>query len=213
MTDLLNLLASDFPQELLAGMIINFQISFIALTLGFALAVPCVLLLVAGRGWKRAVSPAIGLMRAAPTFVVMFFLLNALPREFKVFGIELSLSPEWIVALSLVPYVAAYVADNGKVAIIELRRGSRAAALLFMPNLVRAFTVLVMSSSAGVAIGVNEGIAVVLREAERYTALGDQMLVFAVGVIAFGLVFQVGFACVRITMRLLSNAERAKVPN
>lgn len=194
------MLTSGYPSELLAGMVVNFQISTIALLLGLILGA---VLLVAGAGRPRLVNPVIGLMRAAPTFVVMFFLLNTIPRQFQLIGIDVSLSPEWIVALSLVPYAAAYVVDNGKAAIEGLQSGSRSAALLFLPNLVRAFTVLVMSSSAGVAIGVNEGVAVVLREAETYPSFGDQMLVYAIGVCAFGIVFQIGFACVRIMMRLL----------
>ncbi|WP_171209677.1 MULTISPECIES: hypothetical protein [unclassified Ruegeria] len=210
MTELINLLNSDYPSELLTGMVVNFQIALIALAFGLALGVPCVLILFTGRFWTHAINPLVGLMRAAPTFVVMFFLLNTVPRQFQVLGANVSLSPELIVALSLVPYVAAYVVDNGKTAIIELRKGSHEAALLLIPNLIRAFVVLVMSSSAGVAIGVNEGIAVVLREAERYSTLGDQMLVFMIGVFAFGVVFQLGFACVRIGIHLFSNAKSSK---
>lgn len=209
MRDLITLLSSDYPIALFAGMLVNFQIALIALVVGLVLGIPSVLLLVAGRGGRRVVRPVIGLMRAAPTFVVMFFLLNIIPRQFELFGLSLSLTPEWIVALSLVPYAVSYVADNGTAAIMGLRNGSRAEALLFLPNLVRAFIVLGMSSSAGVAIGVNEGVAVVLREADKYTHIGDQMLVFAVGVVAFGAVFQVGFAGVRVMMRMLSTPNAA----
>ena len=209
MKHLTELLTSNYPIELLSGMLINFQIAGIALGLGLLLGVPFVVLLVSGRRSQRVVSSLIGLMRAAPTFVVMFFLLNIIPRQFTVLGADLSLSPASIVALSLVPYAASYVADNGKSAIIGLRSGSRAAALLFLPNLVRAFTVLVMSSSAGVAIGVNEGVAVVLREAERYRTMDEQMLVFAIGVFAFGAVFQIGFAIVRLMMRALADPQDA----
>ena len=200
MSDLKAILTSGYPTELLAGMVVNFQISTIALVLGLVFGV---VLLIIGSGRPSLVSPVTGLMRAAPTFVVMFFLLNTIPRRFRLFGLDVSLSPEWIVALSLAPYAIAYVVDNGKAAIEGLQSGSRSAALLFLPNLVRAFTVLVMSSSAGVAIGVNEGVAVVLREAETYAVLGDQMLVYAIGVCAFGIVFQIGFACVRLMMRVL----------
>jgi ABC-type arginine transport system permease subunit len=194
------ILTSSYPAELLAGMVVNFQISTIALVLGLVFGV---VLLIIEAGRPRLVSPVTGLMRAAPTFVVMFFLLNTIPRQFQVFGLGISLPPEWIVALSLVPYAIAYVVDNGKAAIEGLHSGSRSAALLFLPNLVRAFTVLVMSSSAGVAIGVNEGVAVVLRVAETYTGFGDQILIYAIGVCAFGIIFQIGFACVRLMMRWL----------
>ena len=204
MTSLTDLLASDYPADLASGMVVNFQIAAIALGLGLALGAPFVFLLLAGKLTRRLVSPLIGLMRAAPTFVVMFFLLNIIPRPYHFFGADLWMPPSLIVALSLVPYAAAYVADNGRAAIVGLRARSHTEALLFLPNLIRAFTVLVMSSSTGVAIGVNEGVAVVLREAERMPTLGGQMLFFAFGVLAFGAVFQIGFAIVRVMMRHLS---------
>jgi len=209
MTSLTDLLASNYPRDLATGMVVNFEIAAIALGLGLALGAPFVLLLLGGKLTRRLASPLIGLMRAAPTFVVMFFLLNIIPRPFLFFGTEVYLPPSLIVALSLTPYAAAYVADNGRAALLGLRAGSQTEALLFLPNLIRAFTVLVMSSSAGVAIGVNEGVAVVLREAERLPTLGEQMLCFAFGVFAFGAVFQVGFAIVRVMMRHLSRRKDA----
>ena len=125
----------------------------------------------------------IGLMRAAPTFVVMFFLLNIIPRDATLFGIGVAPSGIMIVALSLVPYSASYVADNGAEALRQLRAGSPLGALQFLPNVTRAFFVLVMSSSAGAAIGVTEGIAVILREAVLLPSLGGKLVVFAIGAI------------------------------
>ncbi|MCR9177790.1 MAG: hypothetical protein NXI19_17550 [Alphaproteobacteria bacterium] len=204
MTFLIELLTSDYPRDLLVGMVENFRIAAVALVLGLAVGAPIVFLQLLGRRWQRATAPVTGLMRAAPTFVVMFFLLNIIPKQFQLFGLEMSLSAALIVALSLVPYAAAYIVDNGRAALQGLRRGSRGEALLFLPNLVRAYVVLVMSSSAGVAIGVKEGVAVVLREADRFASTGEQMVVFAIGVFAFGAVFQLGFALVRMMMHLLS---------
>ena len=60
-------------------------------------------------------------MRAAPTFVVMFFLLNAMPRDATLFGVPFALSGVMTVALSLVPYSAAYIADAGVEALRQLR--------------------------------------------------------------------------------------------
>jgi len=109
-----------------------------------------------------------------------------------------------IVALSLVPYAAAYAADNGREAFRQLRVGSTDSALLFLPNIARAFFVLVMSSSTGAAIGVSEGVAVVLREAERWPSLGEKLVVFGIGVLAFGIVFQIGLALMRLLGRRLA---------
>jgi hypothetical protein len=107
------------------------------------------------------------------------------------------------VALSLVPYSASYVADNGAEALKQLRAGSPLGALQFLPNVTRAFFVLVMSSSAGAAIGVTEGIAVILRESVLLPSLGDKLVVFAIGILFFGVTLQVGFALMRLVQRRL----------
>ena len=202
MTVLVALVDRGYPADLLAGMAVNFQIAAVALGLGLALGLPLGLMQL-GDGLQRAlVAPSVGLMRVAPTFVVMFFLLNVIPRDASLFG--LALSAPMIVALSLVPYAAAYAADNGREAFRQLRVGSADSALLFLPNIARAFFVLVMSSSTGAAIGVSEGVAVVLREAERWPSLGEKLVVFGIGVLAFGVVFQIGLALMRLLGRRLA---------
>jgi hypothetical protein len=66
-----------------------------------------------------------------------------------------------------------------------------------------------MASSAGAAIGVSEGVAVILREAERWSSIGDKLVVFGVGVLAFGIVFQIGFALMRLLRRYLAVSATA----
>ena len=194
MNPLFDRLSSDFLPRFLGGVVVNFEIAGIAIALGLA----CGLLLAVARLYGGALGAAaasiIALMRAAPTFVVMFFLLNAIPRDAALFGVPLALSGIMAVALSLLPYAAAYIADAGVEALEQLRRGSPLGSLLFLPNVTRAFFVLVMSSSAGAAIGVTEGITVILRQAERLPDLGDRLLLFAVGIVLFGIPLQIGFA-------------------
>ena len=201
----------DFLPSLLLGMVVNFQIATISLLIG--------LMLGGALGWARlsggvvgAIAwPVVAVMRAAPTFVVMFFLLNAIPRDAQVGWINdlfstqvpLAPSPMMTVALSLVPFAAAYVVDNGIAAIRHLRNGSTLGALLFLPNLARAFVILVMSSSTGAAIGVTEGISVILREAALAPSLAEKLVIFAIGIATFGIILQVGFAVMRLLERTL----------
>jgi ABC-type arginine transport system permease subunit len=189
--------SAEFIPELLAGMAINFEIAAIALAIGLALGALLALARLGGGVLGAIATSLIGLMRAAPTFVVMFFLLNIIPRDAMLFGIGMAPSGIMIVALSLVPYSASYVADNGAEALKQLRAGSPLGALQFLPNVTRAFFVLVMSSSAGAAIGVTEGIAVILRESVLLPSLGDKLVVF------FGVTLQVGFALMRLVQRRL----------
>jgi ABC-type arginine transport system permease subunit len=194
---------TGFFPDLLAGMVVNFQIAAIALVLGLALGGLLALGRLGGGAAGAVATGLIGLMRAAPTFVVMFFLLNIIPRDAMLFGIGVSPSPLMIVALSLVPYSSSYVADNGAEALKQLRAGSPLGALQFLPNVTRAFFVLVMSSSAGAAIGVTEGIAVILREAVLLPALFDKLVLFAIGILFFGITLQAGFALIRVLQRYL----------
>lgn len=194
---------SGFFADLLAGMVVNFQIAAIALVLGLALGGLLALGRLGGGAAGAVATGSIGLMRAAPTFVVMFFLLNIIPRDATLFGIGVTPSPLMIVALSLVPYSSSYVADNGAEALKQLRAGSPLGALQFLPNVTRAFFVLVMSSSAGAAIGVTEGIAVILREAVLLPALVDKLVLFAIGILFFGITLQAGFAIIRVLQRYL----------
>jgi len=195
--------SAEFVPELLAGMVVNFQIAAIALVVGLALGALLALARLGGGVLGATATSLIGLMRAAPTFVVMFFLLNIIPRDATLFGIGVAPSGIMIVALSLVPYSASYVADNGAEALKQLRAGSPLGALQFLPNITRAFFVLVMSSSAGAAIGVTEGIAVILREAVLLPSLGGKLVVFAIGIIFFGVTLQAGFALMRLLQRHL----------
>jgi ABC-type arginine transport system permease subunit len=204
-------ISPDFVPQLLAGMVVNFQIAAIALLIGLAVGGLLTLAKLAGGVRGGVATTLIGLMRAAPTFVVMFFLLNIIPADATLFGVHVAPSGVMIVALSLMPYAAAYVADNGAEALRQLRDGSPLGALLFLPNVTRAFFVLVMSSSAGAAIGVPEGIAVILREAELMPALADKMVLFAIGILCFGITLQAGFALMRLLQRHLGRlAVRAR---
>jgi len=198
------LLSSEFLPRLLAGMAINFEIAGIAISLGLVLGLVLALARLYGGVAGAAAASAVALMRAAPTFVVMFFLLNAIPRDATLFGQEFALSGIMTVALSLIPYSASYVADSGVEALKQLRGGSPLGALLFLPNITRAFFVLVMSSSAGAAIGVVEGITVILRQAEHLPTLADKLVLYAVGIVLFGIPLQAGFALMSFLHRYLS---------
>jgi His/Glu/Gln/Arg/opine family amino acid ABC transporter permease subunit len=193
----------DYVPSLLGGMVTNFEISIIALLLGLVVGIPLAALrFYGGRASAAFAAVVVSLMRAAPTFVVMFFLLNVV-RDVSLFGMKLTMSGVMTVAVSLVPYSAAYTADAGVDALRQWRRGSPLGALLFLPNITRAFFVIVMASGAAAAIGVPEGISVMVREAALLSTLGDRLVVFAVGIVLFGVPLQIGLALMRWLQREL----------
>jgi hypothetical protein len=196
-------LFSQFLPVFLAGMSINFEIATIALVIGIALGAVLVFARLRGGALAVIAGSVVALMRAAPTFVVMFFLLNTVPQRN-------SLPGALIVALALVPYAAAYVSDNGYAAVTQWRAGSALAGFLILPNIARAFFVLVMSSSVGAAIGVHEGITVILHEAEHLHAIGDKLMLFAIGIACFGIPLQATFAATRYIQNHLGNRTLRK---
>lgn len=186
-------LPEGFLAEFLSGMLVNFEIAGLSILFGLVLGLMFTAALARGGIAKAMVSPFVALMRAAPTFVLMFFILNAIPRDATLFGQPFALSGAMIVALSLTPYSAAFVADSGLDAWRQMKTDSHEGALLFLPNITRAFFVLVMSSSAGAAIGVPEGITVILRHTAHLASLGDKLWIFVVGIVLFSIPLQLGF--------------------
>ena len=79
------------------------QIASLALVIGLALGTPPAFARLR-HGVLGAISAGImGLMRATPTFVVMFFLLDVIPPHICLFGKSFTLSSTMIVVISLVP--------------------------------------------------------------------------------------------------------------
>jgi His/Glu/Gln/Arg/opine family amino acid ABC transporter permease subunit len=202
MSAFLAALPDGFLERLLAGVGLNFWIATVALALGLAAGLPLALCLAStARGLRWAAAPVIALMRAAPTFVVMYFLFQVLNAGT---GTGPTLSPLMMVAWALMPYAAAYIADSGADALRHWRAGSRSAALLFLPNLLRAYFVMVMSSGIAAAIGVQEGISIILRQANEMASFPQQLGVYALGILVFGLILQTGLLAVTALRRYAS---------
>jgi hypothetical protein len=203
-------LPPGFLPHLLAGMMRDFAMAGMALGMGLLLGVPLALAWAMRSRLRLVPNAIVQLLRAAPTFVVMFFLLNILPHRLQLAGVTLTITREFTVALSLMPYSAAVVAENGAEALRQWRGGSLLAALLFLPNLARTYFVLVMSSGSAAAIGVQEGIAVILRQADQFPSVLDRLWVFAIGVFVYGLILQTGFLLVMELRRSLAHRVVAR---
>jgi sensor histidine kinase YesM len=138
----------------------------------------------------------IGVIRAIPTFLLMICLLYLIPKQIVIAGSSYSLSGFVIVVLSLIPYAVAYVFDNFSESIRQWRKGQMVTALQLLPNLSRMYFILIMSSSSGAAIGVNEGVTTLLHYATRVGSLQERLVLYAVGILFFGILMQTAFALI-----------------
>lgn len=203
-------IAAGFVPAFLGGLMLNISIAGASLLLGLAVGLPLALLRLGGGVQGRLAGTLTGLLRVAPTFVVMFFLLNLLPPAATLGPWRVPLHGEVVVVLSLVVYATAYVSDTGLDAIRHWRAGAHELGLLFLPALARALFVLVMASSTGAAIGVNEAVTVTLRQAQALASVGDRLLLFGAVIVFFTCLLQSAFLLVeRLRQRLVAHAGRA----
>lgn len=198
-------LLADFLPRFFAALAVNFGIATSAVACGLLAGLPLAAARLMPGLAGRSAQGLVALLRAAPTFVVMFFLLNALPRGLHLGPLQLAMTPWLSVMLSLAIYATAYVSDNALEAAQQWRKGSRVAALLFPMGLVRAFFVMVLSSGFGAAVGVIEATTVTLRQVEALEDTGQRLLLMATVVAIFVLLFQGIYQLIeRLRRRLLA---------
>ena len=201
---------SAFLPQLMAGFAVNLQIAAAATVISLALGLTLALLRHSVPGARRTIQILVRLMQATPTYAIMFLALNALPRNMELFGVPITGLVAVVLAQSV--YLTSYVEENAHHAIERLSRNELEQALLFVPNLVRGFIVVVMSSGFAAAIGVSEAVGVTIRQAEHLHALGDRVLLFLVVIALFASVFSAATALIRCAMRYLSGAPAAFTP-
>jgi hypothetical protein len=176
----------QFIPVLLAGFLVNLEIGVAAVGIAVAVGVPLSLLRRRFGLVRRLIRTCIGLMQALPTYVAMFFILILLPRDLSVLGHTITGVIAVVLAQSI--YLTAYVAEEAYEALGHLSRNDRERALLFLPNLMRGFVVVVMSSGFGAAVGVSEAVSATMRQAERLSTPGERILLFAVAIAFFAVV-------------------------
>lgn len=185
---------SAFLPAFFAGLAVNVSIAAAAMSCGLLAGAPLALARQT-QGWRgRTADALVAPLRAAPTFVVMFFLLNVMPRELTFGPWALAMSPWAAVSLALAVYATAYVSDTAVVALQQWRQGARGAALLWLMGLLRAFFVMVLSSGFGAAIGVVEATTVTLRALEGLPTLGARLALMGLVVAVFVALFQTLYA-------------------
>lgn len=196
MYDALSFLPAGFIPDLLNGMKVNFQIASAILILSLLIGGVLTVVSLMGGFVRMIIAFFIAAIRAMPTFLAMICLLYLIPKQIVIAQLSFALSGAEIVVLSLLPYAVAYVFDNFSESIRQWRQGQLVTALQLLPNLSRLYFILIMSSSAGAAIGVTEGVTTLLRYASRLESTQERMLLYAIGILFFGIIMQTAFALI-----------------
>jgi len=155
MLDTLFSLASGF----LYAFRINLEVGLFSLFGGMLLALPLTWSRLHGSRPRKVTEGFITLLRAFPVFVLMFALLNILSHSAFVTQYFTQNIPKVVLTVALCAYSTAVVSDAAEDSWNHYRRADYAQALLLLPTLFRIFTILVMSSSIGAAIGVQDSVS------------------------------------------------------
>ena len=180
----------NFLPRFVTGLVVNFQMAVWSIAGGLLLALPLAYVRMEGGIAGKLSDGLVAVFRSAPTFVLVFFLVNAVPSQFSVAGVSIQMTPWLAVVLALVVYGAAYLSDTGIEPLRELRQGSVVAALLYLMTAVRAFFMMVLSSCFGAAVGVVESVTVTLRTIENLPSVQDRLILIAVVIGIFTVCFQ-----------------------
>jgi len=183
-----NILFDLLPGFLLA-FTINLQVGMLALLGGILVGLPLTWLCLRGGLIGKVSTFTIALMRAFPAFVLMFVLLNFFSEELQTVHTTLENFHKTILILALSTYSAAVISDAAKDSWYHYCRSERAEALLIIPNIFRIFTILVMASSLGAAIGVKEAVSYTLIQIDTMADPSDRIVTVFVVTIFFMLFF------------------------
>jgi ABC-type arginine/histidine transport system permease subunit len=186
---MLDVLMNFFPR-FVSGLIVNFQMAMWAIAGGLLVALPLAYVRLMGGFAGKSCDALVAVFRSAPTFVLVFFLVNVVPSQFSVAGLSMQMTPWLAVVCALIVYGAAYLSDTGIEPLRHLKEGSVVSALLYLMTAVRAFFMMVLSSCFGAAVGVVESITVTLRTIENLPSVQDRLLLIAVVIGIFTVCFQ-----------------------
>lgn len=156
-SDLLEVFATWTPY-LAVGFAWNILISVAAMLLGMTFGAGLAHGRLSARpGLGNAARLLTEVTRNVPTFVCLFYLAFLLPSEIPI-GAGLALTiPAWFkAALALSVAVCGYVSDTLSEALMDRRHGRPEGMILFLPNCVSYFLIIVMASSTASVIGVAE---------------------------------------------------------
>ena len=155
--ELIGVLATWTPY-LAGGFVWNIIISATSMLLGTVFGAGLALMRLSASAWLRRTARGVTeVSRNIPTFICLFYLAFLLPTEIPLgFGLAVPL-PAWVKAsLALSVAVTGYVSDTLASALHDDRRGLPEGRMLFLPNWMAYFLIIVMASSTASVIGVSE---------------------------------------------------------
>lgn len=187
---MLPVMAASYLNWLMAA-----QIMVVGYLLGSALAMARY----AAKPFNTAMAPVFTVLRAAPSFVVMFFLLAVGDREQGIFNTGFRVNGIAAVVISCSVYSVMFVSDT---MLANFRRNESANlirnTITAFPSLLRCFFICFLSTAAGAAVGVPEALGTALRMANAMASSADRLALLGGVVVFFAISMQLCMALCRM---------------
>jgi ABC-type amino acid transport system permease subunit len=149
---------SQFLIEFLDAFVTNITIGVLALAGGMLVGIPLAYLRRASGLGGRLAAGFVALLRASPVFVLMFLFVNVFGSTVTLSGLSDRDLTYASLILALCAYSFSVVSDVVLDALEQRDAGNHQVVKLLIPNLFRIFSILVMATSVGAAIGVREAV-------------------------------------------------------
>ncbi len=185
----------------LQALAINLSVGLIVLVLGLMLGfVTAVARLGSSPIGSSLMNFFIGVLRAAPSYVLLFVALPILTAA-KMFGGEIVL----LLALFLALLAGALAScSDACVTFLQYRaQGQTKQAWLIVPNIFQTFIVAVMTSGMGAAIGVHEAVHYTLTLADTFETRMERIILVGMVILFFaGILGFAKFLSTRLSSRI-----------
>jgi ABC-type amino acid transport system permease subunit len=140
---------------------------------------------------KSLASPVISFLRAFPTFVLMFVLWNFMPRTQNLTVTNIISDQEIILIFALSAYSISSLSDVIADALHFRYLGDTQRSWLVIPNIFRIYVTLVLTTSIGAAIGVNEAVTYSLIFSDGLVNRSEKIVLLMTASVLFAVFFTV----------------------
>lgn len=181
-----------FLNKFLMGFLVNLKITALCCLVGGIAAVPVAAARLGTNRFFKAIANAfLTLCRAAPVFVVLFFLLGQFTTENETLELWFGDTRVGIAVLAIAPFVVHHFAGHFEDFTFQYWLRDYHGAFVMFPNIARSIIVIFSASCLGAAIGVSEAMSALFIHADSQDSGFLRLCVLAFGALFFVMIAQV----------------------
>ena len=198
----------DIFKTIIIASYLNWYMAVQVIVIGYILGAMLAIIRYNSKFASVLLTPIFSILRYAPSFVVMFFLLALGDVESGLFNTGFRINGILAVVVSLSVYSTIFISDLA-VANFHKRKSANLIRQFSetFPGVLRCFFICFLSTAAGAAVGVPEALGTALRTVNSMTATGDRVLVLGFVAVFFAASMQVCIWFISIIERRLAGTR------